>query len=98
MSDTIRSAQVTTRKPHRCWGCALVYPAGSRMGADAVSEDGTVSTVYWCETCQEYSRQHFLYGDDCGYGELSGNDPEEWQQINDDIAAARDAGKGEGNA
>lgn len=59
------------------------------MGADAVSDEGTVTTVYWCETCQEYSRQHYLYGDDCGYGELRGNDPEEWQRINADIEAAR---------
>ena len=40
-----------------------------------------IETIYWCSTCQEYMQEHFESGDDCEYGGILANDPEEWKKI-----------------
>ena len=86
MEEIIRWKHVITRKPHKCFGCGLEYPAGSDMVSAAYVEDKAAYGCYWCSTCEEYMRQHFEHGDGTGYGEIYENDQEEWERIKKDIA------------
>jgi len=85
MSEILKSKNVITRKPHRCWGCAKTYPSGSNMSAVSCAEGGTVETIYWCPTCIEYMHRYFDYGDDINFGDILANDPEGWQQIKNEV-------------
>lgn len=49
----IRNECVTTRKPHRCWGCCESIPAGSQARV-CVNRDGGLVTSYWCRACDDY--------------------------------------------
>lgn len=64
----IKDRVVRTRKPHRCWGCTMLLPAGSRVLAVVSAEDGRISTAYWCDTCAEIAQEQndgegFYYGE-----------------------------------
>lgn len=48
---TIGARFVTTRKKHRCFGCAREFPEGSKMERSCLINDGMMSTCYLCETC-----------------------------------------------
>lgn len=78
-----------TRKPHRCFGCAKEYPAGSDMINAAYADGGTVDSCYWCNTCREYMKRHFRYGDETCYGEIYASDPEEWNKLNLELAGGQ---------
>lgn len=81
MADILRWEARKTRKPHRCWGCHKVYPAGSRLVNAAYTDGGSVFDCFWCTVCEEYMRRHFRSGDECGEGEIYANDPEGWEEI-----------------
>jgi hypothetical protein len=85
MSDILRWETRKIRKPHRCFGCGKEYPVGTEMVNSAYADGGTVSSCYWCKTCQEYMRRYFEYGDETGYGEIYGNDREGWEEINAEL-------------
>lgn len=55
MSDySMRESVVKTRKPHRCWGCLEIIPAGTRVWSETSAYDGTVGTIYMCDPCNAY--------------------------------------------
>lgn len=79
MSNVISAKWVKTRKPHRCFGCAREFPAGSEMRFDVYVDD-RISNAYLCETCIEVIQE---YGNDLGfefcYGDLK-DDALEWEE------------------
>ena len=54
MSDFSTSRFVTTRKPHQCWGCGGVFPAGSKMEDTVGVWRGEFYGFYYCETCHDW--------------------------------------------
>ena len=79
----VSAKEVTTRKPHVCWGCGLKYPPGTRMGAVTAVYDA-IETTYWCPVCQEYWDRH-EYGDEVMFGGLRRGDPEGWEAIRQEL-------------
>jgi hypothetical protein len=75
MSQILRSKLVTTKTPHKCWGCTKEYPAGTRMEFSVCVDMGKVFSSYYCPTCQNYiyKTQYFSQGDEVCFGELCQN-------------------------
>ena len=48
----IDSRVVTTRKPHRCPGYALTWPAGTEMFRVKHTDMGAMCNDYWCPPCE----------------------------------------------
>ena len=44
---------VTTRKSHRCWGCAAEFPPKTSMEYSVGVMDGDICAAYWCATCRD---------------------------------------------
>ena len=51
---------VTTRKPSRCFGCDLEYPAGTRMQRIVGILDSQFSVTSYCPVCREYWHRYVL--------------------------------------
>ena len=68
MSKAIRSKIVKTRKPHRCFGCARLFEAGTEMLKEEVVDDG-MWTCYLCNTCASISNELEPW-DEFGYSDL----------------------------
>lgn len=51
--QTITHELVTTRKPHRCFGCVETFPARTLMHRHVWRDDG-IHTAYWCVPCQAF--------------------------------------------
>ncbi len=88
--DTLFNDLVTTRKPHKCFGCEIVYPAGTRMRR-CVIKDGELFTTYHCPVCNEVSRDW----DDGDWlcisaGETRSGDERLWNGIRDKQAADKE--------
>lgn len=70
--DVLTQKFVKTRKPHTCFGCGRVFPAGTRMEFSTIADGGTVDNSYLCEACLEVANQiysefgYFAYS----FGEL----------------------------
>lgn len=66
MSYIISHKEVTTRKEHKCFGCARVFPRNTKMIRETVMDD-IMFTAYLCSTCQkisyERSGEEFREGD-----------------------------------
>lgn len=69
MSSILSTKMVKTRKPHRCFGCAREFPAGTEMRFDVCVDDG-IFNCYLCKTCvdvvQDYGNElddGFCFGD-----------------------------------
>ena len=66
MSYIITHKEVTTRKEHKCFGCARKFPRNTKMLRETVKDD-IIFTVYLCPTCQkvvyEISGEDFCEGD-----------------------------------
>ena len=56
--QTLSEKHVTTRKPHQCWGCTQMFPAGTEMDRVTSAEDREISTVYWCGHCWAILKEH----------------------------------------
>ena len=58
MSDVLHSSckVVTTRKRHRCPGCAITWPAGTEMFKVVGVDMGTIFSTYWCSPCDNLLR------------------------------------------
>lgn len=71
MMECLSQRFVTTRKPHRCWGCMQEFPVGSRMEA-VVSVDDCISRVYWCQQCHDYVQalEYWQCEDGFSFGEI----------------------------
>ena len=73
--DTIAEVIRTTRKPHKCWGCAKVYPAKTKMKYIKTVDNGDFVGSYWCKTCEDFldtlsywdKEDGFLMGDLLNY-------------------------------
>lgn len=75
---------VKTRKPHRCWGCRVEFPAGSIMERAATFDGGSATTCYWCRACQ-----HVINGMDPVETELGFNYGDIADEMPEQLAAAR---------
>ena len=62
---------VKIRKPHKCWGCTVEFPAGSRMEA-VVSVDDVIFCTYWCQQCHDYvqTMEYWQCEDGFAFGEI----------------------------
>ena len=49
----LTSKIVKTRKPHKCWGCAKEYPAGTKMKYCESVDQGEFTNTYWCDSCEK---------------------------------------------
>ena len=76
--------QVTTRKPHKCFGCTREMPKGSKMTVIACV-DNKIESVYWCEVCNTYWGKYCENGDEIGWGELKNNDLKTWKKLQKEI-------------
>lgn len=55
-----------TRKPHRCWGCAELFPKGSTLSFSVSTDMGSVMTAYWCDECSSANLRELGFdGDYC---------------------------------
>ena len=77
--DVLSSKKVKTRKEYRCWGCMRKFPVGTSMQAVTCADEGTVSTAYWCDDCEQFLstldmddlQDGFAYGDLLNYEEYN---------------------------
>lgn len=67
----LRVQQVKTRKEHRCYGCARMFPAGTPMRVCAGPDGDTFMQSYWCSTCQDIGDEDgWNSGDGYGFGDM----------------------------
>lgn len=69
MSTIISQKNITTRKPHVCFGCGREFPKSTIMSRESIADGGTVWTCYLCQTCQSITSE-MRYDDEFGYGDL----------------------------
>ena len=62
MADFVRGIDVTTRKPHRCFGCSREFPAGTKMEYRIWIDDRWMHE-YFCGTCLEVEKELTKMGD-----------------------------------
>ena len=55
MSNVIDQHIVKTRKPHRCFGCLEMIPAGANVDRSTIVDGALIYTAYLCEDCVEFS-------------------------------------------
>jgi hypothetical protein len=72
MSEIVSCKIVKIAKSHNCWGCKNKFPVGSEMEAVKQSNDGRMSTAYWCGTCSDFlmSLPSWERGTEWDYGDL----------------------------
>jgi hypothetical protein len=73
MAEFLREKIIITRKAHRCHGCTHTYPAKSKMTQSVNVSDGEIYTLYFCENCIEYIKDHpdyFKYGEEIYPGDM----------------------------
>ena len=71
--------RVKTRKAHRCWGCARMFPAGTKMDTVTSTDCGKIFTGYWCDVCQHVWAEDYYTDDTVLCGEVRANDREAWE-------------------
>ena len=79
--DVLTSKTVTTRKPHRCFGCATSYPKKTQMAYMVAVDQGTFHASYLCMTCEAVVREDWDEADTFSMGEVKGNDEERWLEV-----------------
>lgn len=84
--EHLTSKFVKTRKPHECWGCGLLFPAGTTMKYIVTVDQGEFGSSYWCDDCREYvqSLDYYETQDGFAFGEI-GDRMEEEQAIRESI-------------
>lgn len=79
MADILSQLQVRTRKPHRCWGCARLFPAGTEMETTAGADGGKMFRCYWCSVCiAVMATWHPQDLEEIDLGGVREADPEAW--------------------
>ncbi len=70
--DQLTLKTVKTRKPHKCWGCAKEFPAGTLMTYSVSVDQREFSAAYWCKECEEIlkSLEPWQLEDGFAFGEL----------------------------
>lgn len=80
MTTWLKNKIVTIRKPHRCWGCATLYPAGTQLTHIVAVNANGFNNSYWCPICKEVVRS--ISDDDMeegfAMGELKNAYPEKY--------------------
>lgn len=66
----LKSKWVTTKIPHKCFGCCRTFPAGVQMNYQAVADKGTVYSYYLCKSCIEVIKQYNTFHVTLREGEL----------------------------
>ncbi len=56
--EPLRVKYVVTRKPHRCFACLEMFPAGVEMQLSTQVGDGHIYNLYLCEECEEFIIKH----------------------------------------
>jgi hypothetical protein len=82
--NVLKSKIVITRKGHTCHGCLEKYPAKSKMRYVTSVDGGDISSVYYCETCEEVIDKTYDDDDlDLGIdeGEVKERDVDYWQEV-----------------
>lgn len=51
--DILQNKIITTRKPHKCWGCAEEFPSGSKLRKYVAVDNGEFQASYYCPDCDE---------------------------------------------
>jgi hypothetical protein len=83
--DYLSDKKVKIRKPQKCWGCGREFPKGSILRYIKNVDGGVFSSVYWCDTCQEYWDEYMESDDECSMGELRREDAERWEETRKQI-------------
>lgn len=73
--EILRQKKVTTRKPHKCWGCTHEFIKGTSMEYVVHVERRELTASYWCIDCQKILSEMDAYDKDQGFcfGELTEN-------------------------
>jgi hypothetical protein len=50
------SKEVTTKKLQHCYGCARVFPKGSKLTKWSCVYEGAFNSGYQCQLCNDYQR------------------------------------------
>jgi len=66
----IAQRKVRTRKPHRCWGCCILIPAGTPTEITVGADMGEISTAYWCDICVGIMADMYDPENGLDYGDL----------------------------
>lgn len=75
----IAERRVTTRKPHRCFGCDQLYPAGTSMECVTWRDSDGIRSFHWCDVCREvWVRGGMRYDDEIVRGDLY---DDEWLKV-----------------
>ncbi len=80
----LSSDVVVTRKPCKCHGCLLVYPAKTTIRKSKYIVDGDFVETCLCPTCKAFIESNpdpFAYEEGFMPGELRGNGPAAWEEI-----------------
>lgn len=71
VSDTIlHDKRVTTRKPHKCFGCRDMMPAGTVAWYTAGRWSGEFFAHYLCETCNDWIMENLDRFEEFGEGDV----------------------------
>ena len=58
MVELIHTKEVKTRKPHRCFACSELFPAGTKMLLTTNKNEGDIYNLYTCKECEEFMNKH----------------------------------------
>lgn len=84
--SAIAERRVKTRKPHRCFGCDQLYPAGSSMRYITWRGEGGISSFHWCDVCDEvWKRSGLRYDDEIHCGDLY---DEDWRSVQAELVVS----------
>ena len=61
---------VQTRKPHRCYGCAKLFPAGSILAYQFEVDGGDIGSYYLCQDCDCWLKDQTDPDAEYHYGEV----------------------------
>lgn len=56
--DVLRENYVVTKKAHFCTGCGRLFPSGTKMRMQVISDRPDFYNSYLCETCQIIWKRH----------------------------------------
>lgn len=76
---------ITTRKTHKCFGCAREFKPKSKLQLLVHVDSGDFSKTYWCETCRKYWQKFMSHDDEIFMGDLKREDFERWEQIRKEL-------------
>lgn len=67
MATILDTKTVTTKKPHKCWGCGGIIPKGRNVSRQSQADEGRSFSVYTCEVCDMFMSRPGFDSDDLEY-------------------------------